>query len=75
MCRLLNRTKRTKRDTKRQNLLTLLTLKNRKVHDSLYSGSHVPSHCAYSANFQFPADQFLSYRSHGNAMRAVLSIS
>ena len=45
----MDRTKRTKRNTKRQNLLTLLTLKFRRVHNSLsFWHSHFRSLCSFS---------------------------
>ena len=40
-----------------------------------HSGTHIWSHCAHSAKFQFPAHQFLSHRSRGkcNACCPILS--
>ena len=48
------------RDTKRQNLLTLLTSKTEAFTIHYHAGTHIPNHCAHSAKFQFPAHQFLS---------------
>ena len=62
---VLNRTTRTNIDTKRQNLLTLLTLEFRKVYNSL-SFWHSLSLMGYAMQFPSHPMGHFPWDSHGN---------